>query len=345
MRYILFDLYGLFHHVQTSQQFAGIAELIGTDADSLRPLYLGKFRHDYDAGLIDAEQYWRLIGDGLGIEIDWRVALKADNDSWEGVHEDMVELARELHAAGVPIALLSNEPRELTALTRARREWIALFDPVVFSGEVGLAKPDPAIFDLALERMRAVVGGGLQAADVLFTDDSLVNIETARELGFGTHLFEGIHGLRDVVAQEFGGAAGTDDVVALGDAVGTGGVVGTTTGAARIDGFAVTDGFAEPTGVVKLDDAVETIGAVTPDGATRTGGVMTPDGATTTESTVGPLETNDAGNSDTGTSDFVTRDATAVDEPDTASEVSSYESSKESIGGLPADLTGGLVGR
>lgn len=57
------------------------------------------------------------------------------------------------------------------------------------------------------------------------------------------------------------------------------------------------------------------------------------------------LETNDAGNSDTGTSDFVTRDATAVDEPDTASEVSSYESSKESIGRLPADLTGGLVGR
>ena len=60
MRYILFDLYGLFHHVQTSQQFAGIAELIGTDADSLRPLYLGKFRHDYDAGLIDAEQYLSL---------------------------------------------------------------------------------------------------------------------------------------------------------------------------------------------------------------------------------------------------------------------------------------------
>ena len=96
---------------------------------------------------------------------------------------------------------------------------------------------------------------------------------------------------------------------------------------------------------MKLDDAVETIGAVTPDGATRTGGVMTTDGATTTESTVGPLETNDAGNSDTGTSDFVTRDATAVDERDTASEGSSYESSKESIGGLPADLTGGLVGR
>ena len=243
MRYILFDLYGLFHHVQTPQQFAEIAERIGTDADSLRPFYLGKFRHSYDAGLIDAEQYWQLIGAGLGIEIDWRVALEADNDSWEGVDADMVDFARQLHAAGVPIALLSNEPPELTALTQARREWITLFDPVVFSSEVGLAKPDPAIFELALERMRAadrgsagvgvvvsaevVAGGevvagadvgagvevvvgtgadaavdvGLQAGDVLFVDDSLVNIEAARELGFATHLFEGIQGLRDVVAE------------------------------------------------------------------------------------------------------------------------------------------------
>lgn len=218
MRYILFDLYGLFHHVQTPQQFAEIAERIGTDADSLRPYYLGKFRHSYDAGLIDAEQYWQLIGAGLGIEIDWRVALEADNDSWEGVDEDMVDFARQLHAAGVSIALLSNEPPELTALTRARREWITLFDPVVFSSEVGLAKPDPAIFELALERMRAVDRGsagvgadvavgvdvGLQPGDVLFVDDSLVNIEAARKLGFATHLFEGIQGLRDVVAEALG---------------------------------------------------------------------------------------------------------------------------------------------
>lgn len=205
MRYILFDLYGLFHHVQTPQQFAGIAELIGTSADSLRPLYLGRFRHDYDAGLIDAEEYWRLIGAGLGIEIDWRVALAADNDSWEGVHEDMVDCARELHAARVPIALLSNEPKELTALTRARRGWLSLFDPVVFSSEVGVAKPDLAIFDLALERMRAVVGEELQPGEVLFTDDSLVNIEAAKESGFVTHLFEGIDGLREIVAELCGG--------------------------------------------------------------------------------------------------------------------------------------------
>ncbi len=200
MRYVLFDLYGLFHHVQTPEQFAGLAEHIGTDADSLRPLYFGTFRADHDAGLLDAEQYWRLIGAGLGIEVDWREALAVDLDSWDGVDEEMVQFARELRAGGVPIALLSNEPPELTARTRARRDWLHLFEPAVISSDVGLAKPDPAMFELALERMRAVVGPDLQAADVLFTDDSPHNIEAARALGFAVHLFGGVEGLRAAVA-------------------------------------------------------------------------------------------------------------------------------------------------
>lgn len=90
-----------------------------------------------------------------------------------------MELARELHAAGVPIVLLSNEPREPsfgadTGLPRVDR---VVRSGCLFRRGGAWLVPDPAIFDLALDRMRAVVGGDLQAADVLFTDDSLVNIE------------------------------------------------------------------------------------------------------------------------------------------------------------------------
>ena len=61
-----------------------------------------------------------------------------------------------------------------------------------------------------LERMRLVVGEDLQPGEVLFTDDSLVNIEAARELGFVTHLFEGIDGLRGIVTELFDGVATPD---------------------------------------------------------------------------------------------------------------------------------------
>lgn len=57
---------------------------------------------------------------------------------------------------------------------------------------------------VALERLRAVVGTDLQASEVLFTDDTQINLDAARELGFVTHFFDGVAGLRAAVAEAFG---------------------------------------------------------------------------------------------------------------------------------------------
>jgi len=54
----------------------------------------------------------------------------------------------------------------------------------VVSADEGMIKPDPAIFRLALDRT------GMAPADLLFIDDSPVNIEAARALGFHVHRFE-----------------------------------------------------------------------------------------------------------------------------------------------------------
>ena len=55
---------------------------------------------------------------------------------------------------------------------------------VVISGVEKIAKPDPAIYQLALQRMN------LPAEAVFFTDDNVDNIEAAKALGFVTHLFD-----------------------------------------------------------------------------------------------------------------------------------------------------------
>ena len=65
----------------------------------------------------------------------------------------------------------------------ARREEIAryafdtIFDPIIYSHEVGLAKPDPAIFELACARM------DLEPAQAIFVDDVPGRIAAARALG------------------------------------------------------------------------------------------------------------------------------------------------------------------
>lgn len=93
------------------------------------------------------------------------------------VEEDpaMWELAEDLRAAGVPVAIVSNSwgggnlyPRERLA---------ALFAPVIISEEVGLRKPDPGIFTLALDAL------GVAADRAAFIDDAAPNVEGAAALG------------------------------------------------------------------------------------------------------------------------------------------------------------------
>ncbi|MBR5868604.1 MAG: HAD family phosphatase [Clostridia bacterium] len=100
----------------------------------------------------------------------------------------MVELLRELKAAGVKLYLLSNisigfaeQSRELPMY----REVFALFDGLVFSGPIGMVKPNPEIFAHLLKTY------GLRAGDCMFIDDSPKNIAGAASVGIDPILFEG----------------------------------------------------------------------------------------------------------------------------------------------------------
>jgi len=68
------------------------------------------------------------------------------------------------------------------------------FDRVIISGDVGLAKPDPAIFSLALAAC------GLEARETVFIDDAPANVAVARELGLDAILFQGPDRLREALS-------------------------------------------------------------------------------------------------------------------------------------------------
>jgi len=85
----------------------------------------------------------------------------------------MFTLVEDLRAAGIRVGLLSNS----WGNTYPRKRIDALLDPVVISGEVGLRKPQAAIYELALQRLR------LPADRVLFIDDAEPNVLGARRVG------------------------------------------------------------------------------------------------------------------------------------------------------------------
>jgi 2-haloacid dehalogenase len=95
-----------------------------------------------------------------------------------------VALLRSLLAAGIPVHAISNFNRSKFDLAREVFPFLDEFDDIVISGDVGLVKPDPEIFQLLVARCELVPERSI------FIDDNPANIETARRLGFLTVLFE-----------------------------------------------------------------------------------------------------------------------------------------------------------
>ncbi len=110
--------------------------------------------------------------------------------SLTGVIDDSVAVLRDLHAAGVPVYGLTNWSAELFPVARERYDFLGLFDDIVVSGEVGLAKPDRLVFDALAERT------GRPLDRCVFADDSPTNIEAATQAGLDAVLFTDAGGLR-----------------------------------------------------------------------------------------------------------------------------------------------------
>jgi 2-haloacid dehalogenase len=68
-------------------------------------------------------------------------------------------------------------------VARDRFDFLGLFEDIIVSGEVGVAKPDPEIFEILRKR----IGHDLGAC--IFIDDSAANIEAAGRAGLDTILF------------------------------------------------------------------------------------------------------------------------------------------------------------
>lgn len=112
-------------------------------------------------------------------------------DPVPGVHP----IVRELHGRGVPLFAITNFSAEFWKPFHEReRSFLALFRDIVVSGEVKMLKPDPAIFELSLERF------GVEPGNALFIDDRLINIEAAAATGMHVHLFTSAADLRTTLA-------------------------------------------------------------------------------------------------------------------------------------------------
>lgn len=123
----------------------------------------------------------------------WAAEIRLWHDRWSdmvpGPIPRSVALMRALKRRGVPVLALTNFGRETLVIAQARFEFLNEFDQMFVSAELGLLKPDPAIY-AALE-----TGSGYAPEQLFFTDDRPENCAAAAARGWHTHLFEEPEGL------------------------------------------------------------------------------------------------------------------------------------------------------
>jgi 2-haloacid dehalogenase len=129
-------------------------------------------RHPDQRPMIEA--YFARWGEMIAGEIDGAVALLGE----------LREAGHELHA-------LTNWSAETFPFARGRFAFLGWFQSILVSADVGLIKPDPAIFELLLERI------GRAAAECIYIDDNARNVAAAARLGFDAIAFEGVPRLRE----------------------------------------------------------------------------------------------------------------------------------------------------
>ena len=116
-----------------------------------------------------------------------RAPLEAWRDRWietiPGEIDGTADLITDLRSLGVRVLGLSNFSAETFPWCRARYDVFEQFDDIVLSGEVGIAKPHPAIYRLVCER------SGIEPSEAVFLDDSPTNVAGAHAVGMPAFLF------------------------------------------------------------------------------------------------------------------------------------------------------------
>lgn len=139
----------------------------------------GAWNHAQDAGRTFAEAEEAATASYPHLAEEIRSYREHFGESLRGPIEGTVAILKQLHAAEIPLVALTNWSAETFPVALDKFDFLDLFDDIIVSGEEGVAKPDPEIFEELADRVRHL--GSLD--DCIFVDDKLANVQAATTAG------------------------------------------------------------------------------------------------------------------------------------------------------------------
>lgn len=138
---------------------------------------------DYKVGKISEDEFWNIflaVANAKNTEIDkakkiWR--------KYQCEHEQMLSLIQKL-AQKYTLAVISNTGKEWMEYKKETFKLEDHFSVIIGSGDAGIVKPNPAIYELALKQLNT------HAGECIFVDDTVSTLPPAEKLGMQTIQFK-----------------------------------------------------------------------------------------------------------------------------------------------------------
>lgn len=181
IRGIIFDLGGVLIDNPNPEMMLYYAELLHVTKENFIKSF-SLFNTDWSKGKLSEKVLWDKLAKNLHVPKPHGMSLWLDG-YLPAFHkkEGVFSLVKKLKQKGYRTALLSNT--EVPIMNFIRSQHWTDFDASIYSCEVGLVKPDVAIYNLTLQRLH------LKPEETVMIDDRMTNIDGAKKIGMHTILF------------------------------------------------------------------------------------------------------------------------------------------------------------
>ena len=173
---------------------AALLRITGLPTDRFDTLYGSGSRHAYDAGELTGLEFWQNLTREAGLSLkaaELEELNQWDARMWATENSAMLAWQLALNQRGLLTAVVSNIGDTVCERAQRSHGWLSRFDVLVWSYQLRMIKPSPAIYLYALEKL------GTRPEEALFIDDRPVNVEGANALGIKGLVFATVEKLRE----------------------------------------------------------------------------------------------------------------------------------------------------
>lgn len=181
IRAVFFDLGGVIVRTEYQSPRERLAERLGMEYEDLnRIVFDSETGYQASIGAITSLQHWESVMKRLKRPFEEMTAVRDEFFAGDIVDREILNFLRSLRGR-YKTGLISNAWSDLRDYI-VREKMDDAFDHIIISAEVGVAKPEAEIYNIALER------AGASPGEAVFVDDFYVNIEGCEKVGI-----KGIH--------------------------------------------------------------------------------------------------------------------------------------------------------